>query len=64
MTGTGRHAALLLAWRAGAALTFIWLTFLDGYRYTAWNWLVAVPANAFLSAVWPIYWIILRPLLQ
>lgn len=42
--------------------TFIYLTFLDGYSYNAWNWLIAVPVNVFLSMIWPIYWVILRPI--
>lgn len=40
--------------------TFVYLTFLDGYRYTNWNWLIAVPVNAVLSTIWPIYWGLLR----
>jgi hypothetical protein len=41
--------------------TFVYLTFFDGYRYTSWNWLIAVPANLILASMWPIYWLILRP---
>lgn len=40
--------------------TFGYLTFLDGYVYTWWNWIIALPANAFLSMIWPIYWGILH----
>lgn len=40
--------------------TFTYLTFFDGYIYNAWNWLIALPVNAFLSAIWPIYWGILH----
>jgi hypothetical protein len=46
----------------GDAATFVFLTFLDGYRYNMWNWLIAVPINFFLAQIWPIYWLILRPL--
>ncbi len=42
------------------AVTFIYLTFFDGYVYNAWNWLIAIPANIFLSTIWPIYWSILH----
>jgi len=54
----------LLIWLyiIGDIATFIYLTVFDGYVYTAWNWLVAVPANAFLAQIWPIYWLVLRPL--
>lgn len=47
---------------AGNLATFIKLTFFDGYNYNWWNWLVALPVNEFLSAIWPLYWLILRPL--
>lgn len=43
-----------------AVATFIYLTFFDGYIYTAWNWIVAIPVNLFLSGIWPIYWLILH----
>ncbi len=41
-------------------ITFVYLTFFDGYSYNAWNWLIAIPANIFLSQIWPIYWVILQ----
>ena len=40
--------------------TFIFLTFFDKYEYNAFNWIVVVPINAFLSEIWPIYWLMLR----
>jgi hypothetical protein len=46
---------------AGGATT-VFLTFFDGYPYNAWNWLIAVPVNIFLGTIWPIYWLLLRPL--
>lgn len=52
---------LLLAYYIGAPITFIYLTFFDGYQYTWWNWIFVVPINGFLSAMWPIYWAVLRP---
>ena len=57
------HGALLWLYISVDAGTFAYLTFFDGYVYTWWNWLVAVPINLFLSTIWPIYWLILRPLL-
>lgn len=51
-----------LLWQAASLATFVFLTWFDGYRYTAWNWLIAVPVNLFLAEIWPIYWLILRPL--
>lgn len=53
---------LFFLWQFGALATFGFLTFLDGYAYTAWNWIIAVPVNAFIAEIWPIYWLILRPL--
>lgn len=54
----------IIAYVIGDFGTFIYLTFLDGYAYTAWNWLVAVPANIILAQIWPIYWGILRPIFE
>jgi hypothetical protein len=46
------------------AATFIYLSFFDGYVYTWWNWLIVVPINIFLGTIWPIYWLLLRPLID
>ena len=51
---------LLWIYGAGDIGTFVYLTFLDGYEYNAWNWVIAVPVNFFLAQIWPIYWLILR----
>ena len=53
---------LLWLYFAADAATFVYLTFFDGYVYTWLNWLIVVPLNMFLSTIWPIYWLILRPL--
>lgn len=45
-----------------AIATTVYLTFFDGYNYTAFNWLIALPVNLFLGEIWPIYWLILRPI--
>lgn len=55
-TGRGLYIAYCLVGLA----TFLFLTFFDGYRYNAWNWLIAVPVNSFLATIWPIYWLVLR----
>jgi len=47
----------------GAVATFIKLTFFDGYQYNWWNWIIVVPLNASLAGLWPVYWLIARPLL-
>ena len=37
-------------------ITFVYLTFFNDYVYTSWNWIIVVPINFFLAAIWPIYW--------
>jgi hypothetical protein len=50
------------AYVLAAGATTVFLTFFDGYPYNAWNWLIVVPINLFLGTIWPIYWLLLRPL--
>jgi len=57
-----RYALVSIGYNLVLLGTFIKLTFLDGYDYTWWNWIIVIPLNIFLSAIWPIYWLILRPL--
>lgn len=47
----------------GTFPTFIYLCFFDGYIYNWWNWIIVIPINLFLSYWFPIYWLILRPLM-
>lgn len=60
---TGKTLLFLYIYEAVATATFVFLTFFDGYVYNWWNWVVAIPVNLFLSEIWPIFWLILRPLL-
>lgn len=53
---------LLILYWFGNVATFAKLTFLDGYVYNWWNWMIAIPVNEFLAFIWPIYWVIIRPL--
>jgi hypothetical protein len=53
----------LIVWQGGSIVTFFLLTFFDHYNYTWWNWIFALPINAFLGEMWPIYWLILRPIM-
>lgn len=53
---------VLLIWQIGSIVNFIYLTFFDGTDYNWWNWAIIIPVNAFLSEIWPIYWLILRPI--
>lgn len=59
---SGRDIGFLV-YQLVAVATFIYLTFFDGYGYTWWNWLIAVPVNLLLGEIWPIYWLILRPIM-
>jgi len=52
-----------IGYEAIACVTFAYLSFFDGYVYTWWNWIVAIPVNIILSQIWPIYWLILRPVM-
>lgn len=54
-------AAFWLVYWLGHVGTFVKLTFLDGYQYNWWNWIFAIVINEFLAAIWPIYWLLLRP---
>lgn len=64
MIDDGKRLTIVLAlYELVAWGTFFFLTFFDGYRYNAWNWLIAIPVNGFMGQIWPIYWLILRPLL-
>ncbi len=62
VSGDSKTALAFMAWQAAAVATFVKLTFFDGYIYTWWNWLIAVPVNMFMAEIWPIYWLILRPI--
>lgn len=50
----------MLLYFAADTATFVYLTFFDGYEYTAWNWIIAIPVNIFLGTIWPIYWALLH----
>ena len=54
--------ALLMIWQLISIATFVKLTFFDGYAYNWWNWIIAISVNLFLAEIWPIYWLILRPI--
>lgn len=54
---------VLAGYQLAAIATFAKLTFLDGYAYNWWNWILVIPINFFLSEIWPIYWLIIRPII-
>lgn len=61
---TALGVALFWGYQIASLATFGFLTFFDGYQYNWWNWLIALPVNAFLAEIWPLYWAIIRPLLS
>lgn len=54
--------AFLIIYNVGALATFGKLTFFDDYNYTWWNWIIVVPLNAMLAGMWPVYWLVVKPL--
>lgn len=58
-----RDAILLLAaYQVGSVATLIILLFFGGVRWTWWNWIIVIPASIFQAEIWPLYWLIIRPL--
>lgn len=55
---------LAIIYKLGHVFTFVYLTFFDGYVYTWWNWIIAIPLNAFNATIWPIYWLIVVPIYE
>lgn len=53
---------LLVGYQIASIATFIKLMWFDGWDYNWWNWILALAVNGFLSEIWPIYWLILRPI--
>jgi hypothetical protein len=56
----GSPLMFFAGWQVGGLATFIYLTFFDGYVYTWWNWMIAIPVNLFMAEIWPVYWLILK----
>lgn len=46
----------------GEIATTLWLLWRDVPNFNWWNWLIIVPVDLFMGAIWPIYWLILRPI--
>jgi hypothetical protein len=57
-----RSHIFIWIWQIGSLATFVYLAFFDGFRYNYWNWIIAIPVNMFLAEIWPVYWLIIRPL--
>ena len=56
-------ALLVIGYHLGALVTLIKRTFFDHSVYNWWNWIIVIPINIFLAEIWPIYWLLLRPLM-
>lgn len=57
-----RKTTAVVVWQLGSLATAIYLLFFDGYTYNWWNWIIAIPLNLFLAEIWPIYWLLIRPM--
>lgn len=55
-------APLAIIWQIGSLITFGILVVEDWPDFNWWNWIIFIPINLFLGEIWPIYWLILRPL--
>lgn len=51
---------VMMIYLLGNFATLIYLTFFDGYIYTAWNWIIVLPVNIMVASIWPIYWAVLH----
>ncbi len=54
---------LLIVYIIGNAATFAKLTFFDDVDYNWWNWIIILPINEFLASIWPLYWLIIKPIM-
>lgn len=53
---------LMAGYVLGDLATLVYLVFFNGTKYNWWNWLVIIPLDFILAQIWPIYWLVLRPL--
>jgi hypothetical protein len=63
IAGTITGSFFGLAYLFGGPATFVYLTFFDGYQYNWWNWIIVIPINMLLSSIWPLYWLIIKPIM-
>lgn len=55
-------AILIWIYYAGLITTFIVLIREVPSHLAFWRWILLVPIDGFLSSIWPIYWVIIKPL--
>lgn len=53
---------LFWLWQLGSLATLMALMIESWPTLNWWNWIIVVPVNLFLAEIWPIYWLILRPI--
>lgn len=46
-----------LIWGAGNVGTFVYLLSTDAPHFNFWNWVLFLPLDYVLSAIWPIFWL-------
>jgi hypothetical protein len=54
--------AVAILYEVASWATFAKLAFFDNYAYNAWNWIIAIPVDVFMGQIWPVYWLIIRPI--
>jgi hypothetical protein len=52
----------IVGYQAGAVATLIYLTWRDGISLAWWKYPLMLALNLFLAEIWPIFWLILRPI--
>jgi len=53
---------IFVGYQLGGLATLIALMVKDWPSLNWWNWIIIIPINFFLAEIWPIYWLILRPI--
>lgn len=51
----------VIIYNAAALATFVHLMWVETAPTSWWQWIYLSLVNAYLSGLWPIFWLILRP---
>lgn len=55
--------AMVIMYQVGLVGTWVFLMFFDGKSYQWWGWILAAGINGAIASFWPVYWIIIRPVM-
>ncbi len=56
------NAVAIFIYQIGAFATLGYLFWQDGAHLSWWKYPLLFALNCFIAEIWPVYWIILRPL--